>query len=230
MTKYAHRRAVVVGEAGGIGLAIAKRLVEGGASVLLAARTAEARALAVTELGSAARVVAPSAVAEVLAGGAATRPDTDTRTGTHTRTGTRPDSDTRTGADTRTGTGTAPRTGTGGHDRPGPRVDLLFADAIPTARPLLPYIEDGGAIVLTSPTPCPDAVRALAAELAARGIRVNAVAPGCIEAPGSGAVPLPPLGRLGAAEEVARAALFLATEATFTTGARLPVDGGLARP
>ncbi|MCR8942603.1 SDR family oxidoreductase [Streptomyces sp. OUCMDZ-4982] len=214
MTKYARRRAVVVGEAGGIGLAIAKRLVEGGASVLLAARTAEARALAVTELGSAARVVAPSAVAEVLAGGAATRPDSDTRTG----------------ADTRTGTGTAPRTGTGGHDRPGPRVDLLFADAIPTARPLLPYIEDGGAIVLTSPTPCPDAVRALAAELAARGIRVNAVAPGCIEAPGSGAVPLPPLGRLGAAEEVARAALFLATEATFTTGARLPVDGGLARP
>ncbi|MFD5972100.1 SDR family oxidoreductase [Streptomyces bacillaris] len=192
MTKYARRRAVVVGEATGIGLAIAKRLVEGGASVLLAARTAEARAHAVTELGSAARVVAPSAVEEALAGG--------------------------TGADT------VARTG------PGPRVDLLFADAIPSARPLLPYVEDGGAIVLTSPTPCPDAVRALAAELAARGIRVNAVAPGCIEAPGSGAVPLPPLGRLGAAEEVARAALFLATEATFTTGARLPVDGGLGRP
>ncbi|MFF8433045.1 SDR family oxidoreductase [Streptomyces bacillaris] len=192
MTKYARRRAVVVGEATGIGLAIAKRLVEGGASVLLAARTAEARAHAVTELGSAARVVIPSAVEEALAGG--------------------------TGADT------VARTG------PGPRVDLLFADAIPSARPLLPYVEDGGAIVLTSPTPCPDAVRALAAELAARGIRVNAVAPGCIEAPGSGAVPLPPLGRLGAAEEVARAALFLATEATFTTGARLPVDGGLGRP
>ncbi|MFJ7193671.1 SDR family oxidoreductase [Streptomyces bacillaris] len=203
MTKYARRRAVVVGEATGIGLAIAKRLVEGGASVLLAARTAEARAHAVTELGSAARVVAPSAVEEALAGGAG---DTDTRTGTGT------------GADT------VARTG------PGPRVDLLFADAIPSARPLLPYVEDGGAIVLTSPTPCPDAVRALAAELAARGIRVNAVAPGCIEAPGSGAVPLPPLGRLGAAEEVARAALFLATEATFTTGARLPVDGGLGRP
>ncbi|MFF5832029.1 SDR family oxidoreductase [Streptomyces bacillaris] len=206
MTKYARRRAVVVGEATGIGLAIAKRLVEGGASVLLAARTAEARAHAVTELGSAARVVIPSAVEEALAGGGATRPDTDTRTGTGT------------GADTVARTDTSPR------------VDLLFADAIPSARPLLPYVEDGGAIVLTSPTPCPDAVRALAAELAARGIRVNAVAPGCIEAPGSGAVPLPPLGRLGAAEEVARAALFLATEATFTTGARLPVDGGLGRP
>ncbi|MGW4217207.1 SDR family oxidoreductase [Streptomyces bacillaris] len=234
MTKYARRRALVVGEATGIGLAIAKRLVEGGASVLLAARTAGARAHAVTELGSAARVVAPSAVEDVLAGGtgadtaARTGTGTSTTTSTDTPTGTHPDTGTRSGA--ATDTGAAPRTGTGPRTAPGLRVDLLFADAIPSARPLLPYVEDGGAIVLTSPTPCPDAVRALAAELAARGIRVNAVAPGCIEAPGSGAVPLPPLGRLGAAEEVARAALFLATEATFTTGARLPVDGGLARP
>ncbi|ARI53625.1 short-chain dehydrogenase [Streptomyces sp. S8] len=228
MTKYARRRALVVGEATGIGLAIAKRLVEGGASVLLAARTAGARAHAVTELGSAARVVAPSAVADVLAGGTGADTAARTGTGTDTPTGTHPDTGTRSGA--ATDTGAAPRTGTGPRTAPGLRVDLLFADAIPSARPLLPYVEDGGAIVLTSPTPCPDAVRALAAELAARGIRVNAVAPGCIEAPGSGAVPLPPLGRLGAAEEVARAALFLATEATFTTGARLPVDGGLARP
>ncbi|MFF7177337.1 SDR family oxidoreductase [Streptomyces sp. NPDC008121] len=185
MTKYARRRALVAGEATGIGLAIAKRLVEGGAAVLLTARTAEERAHAIAELGSTARVVAPSAVEAALAGDGAT-------------------------------------------DLGG--VGLLFADAIPTARPLLPHVEDGGAIVLTAPTPCHDAVRAFAAELAFRGIRVNAVAPGCIEAPGSGAVPLPPLGRLGAAEEVARAALFLATEATFTTGARLPVDGGLGRP
>ncbi|MET7869791.1 SDR family NAD(P)-dependent oxidoreductase [Streptomyces cyaneofuscatus] len=185
MTKYARRTALVVGEATGIGLAVAKRLVEGGASVLLAARTEEERAHAVAELGPAARVVTPSAVEAALTGETA-------------------------GA-------------------PGGSVGLLFADAVPTARPLLPYVGDGGAIVLTAPAPCPDAVRSLAAELASRGIRVNAVAPGCIEAPGSGAVPLPPLGRLGATEEVARAALFLATEATFTTGARLPVDGGLGR-
>ncbi|WP_433400030.1 SDR family NAD(P)-dependent oxidoreductase [Streptomyces sp. CA-146814] len=183
MTKYARRKALVVGEATGIGLAIAKRLVEGGASVLLTARTEEERARAVGELGSAARVVPPSSVVGLLEGEAGVRD-----------------------------------------------VDLLFADSLPTARPLLPHLRDGGAVVLTAPAPCPDAVRALAAELAVRGVRVNAVAPGCIEAPGSGAVPLPPLGRLGAAEEVARAALFLATEATFTTGARLPVDGGLGRP
>ncbi|MEW2066462.1 SDR family oxidoreductase [Streptomyces sp. NPDC007346] len=208
MTKYARRKALVVGAATGIGLAIAKRLVEGGASVVLTARTDAERTHAVAELGSAAHVVGPSDVASALAPRSATG----------------------------SGQEGAPRPGHAGaagdwHEvAPDSGVDLLFADAIPTARPLLPYVKDGGAIVLTASTPCPDAVQALAAELAFRGVRVNAVAPGCIEAPGSGAVPLPPLGRLGAAEEVARAALFLATEATFTTGARLPVDGGLGHP
>jgi NAD(P)-dependent dehydrogenase (short-subunit alcohol dehydrogenase family) len=56
------------------------------------------------------------------------------------------------------------------------------------------------------------------------------VAPSCIEASADDTAPLPPLGRLGSAEEVARAALFLATDATFTTGVRLPVDGGLGNP
>ena len=35
--------------------------------------------------------------------------------------------------------------------------------------------------------------------------------------------------RLGLPEEVARAAVFLAFEATFTTGADLPVDGGVGQ-
>jgi NAD(P)-dependent dehydrogenase (short-subunit alcohol dehydrogenase family) len=38
-----------------------------------------------------------------------------------------------------------------------------------------------------------------------------------------------PMRRHGTAEEVARAVLFLAFEATFTTGARLTVDGGLGQ-
>ncbi len=36
-----------------------------------------------------------------------------------------------------------------------------------------------------------------------------------------------PLGRVGNAEEVAAAALYLAADATYTTGAELFVDGGL---
>jgi NAD(P)-dependent dehydrogenase (short-subunit alcohol dehydrogenase family) len=38
-----------------------------------------------------------------------------------------------------------------------------------------------------------------------------------------------PMKRHGSAEEVARAVLFLAFVATFTTGVELPVDGGLAQ-
>ncbi|MCA1222718.1 SDR family oxidoreductase [Streptomyces sp. 8L] len=189
MTRYAGTRAVVIGQDTGIGLAIAKRLVEGGAEVVLAADGDAERTR--TELGSAARVVAADAL---VAGG-----------------------------------GPADHGGAAGL-WPGDQVEFVFADAVATARPLLPYVADGGAIVLTAASPAPVPVGALAAELAARGIRVNAVDPGCIDEPGDDGPPLPPLGRLGSAEEVARAALFLATEATFTTGARLAVDGGLGRP
>ncbi|MFB7059066.1 SDR family NAD(P)-dependent oxidoreductase [Streptomyces vinaceus] len=85
----------------------------------------------------------------------------------------------------------------------------------------------------------------LAVEWAARGIRVNAVAPGTIrtervlalkDEPGGPAYlaevsAAHPMGRLGEPEEVARVIAFLASDAaSFVTGANVPVDGGyLAR-
>lgn len=87
--------------------------------------------------------------------------------------------------------------------------------------------------------------RSFAAELVGRGIRVNVLSPGCVETPiinrTAGLPPeaIPalreqmisntPMKRMGDPDEVARAALFLASdEASFITGIDMLVDGGAA--
>ena len=84
--------------------------------------------------------------------------------------------------------------------------------------------------------------RSLAGELSPRGIRVNAVNPGPIAATDIlQKVGMPkdaadqvyiqmaesvPMKRLGQPEEIAKAVAYLAIDATYTTGAEIPVDGG----
>jgi NAD(P)-dependent dehydrogenase (short-subunit alcohol dehydrogenase family) len=79
--------------------------------------------------------------------------------------------------------------------------------------------------------------RVMAVELASHGIRVNVIAPGPIETPMVEAMLKPeerqlwtrrlPLARYGSVEEVAAAALFLASDdASYVTGHVLAVDGG----
>lgn len=76
-------------------------------------------------------------------------------------------------------------------------------------------------------------------ELATRGIRVNTLSPGPIETPmfaeatdevRNVLTALIPLGRLGKPEEVAAAALFLASDqSSFIAGAELCIDGGMTQ-
>ena len=78
--------------------------------------------------------------------------------------------------------------------------------------------------------------KALAQEGAARGVTVNAVAPGYVDTEMVRAVPADvlekiiariPAGRLGKAEDIARTVLFLvADDADFVTGSTLSVNGG----
>ena len=79
--------------------------------------------------------------------------------------------------------------------------------------------------------------KSLAKEVAARGIRVNAVAPGFVETDMTAdlsdeirekAIDAIPLGRIGAAQDIAKAVVFLASnDADYITGQTLVVDGGM---
>jgi NAD(P)-dependent dehydrogenase (short-subunit alcohol dehydrogenase family) len=118
----------------------------------------------------------------------------------------------------------------------------------------LPLMKDGGSIILTGsaawrkgiPTYATYSatkaalrsfVRTWTAEFARTGIRANLLSPGPIETPmldlntpemKDAFKAMVPMGRLGKPEEIASAAVFLASaESSFITGIDLPVDGGV---
>lgn len=136
-------------------------------------------------------------------------------------------------------------------------IDVKLLAQVRMTRAVLPHLKSGGVVLnLTAifgkqPDPrffassvnraaCTSLTRALAKELAPRGIRVNAVSIGFVESGQWHDRPPQffedmvrdfrvPLGRFGRAEEASHAAVFLLSEAaSYLTGVILDVDGGMA--
>jgi NAD(P)-dependent dehydrogenase (short-subunit alcohol dehydrogenase family) len=142
------------------------------------------------------------------------------------------------------------------------QFDLNFKGLFFTIQKTVPLLNKGGSIVVTTSflnqvgapglailsatkAAARSLVRSLGAELAPRGIRINALCPGPIATPFHGKLGLSdnqlseaaaaiqsqvPLKRFGEAFEIAKAALFLASDdASYATGTEVVIDGGLSQ-
>jgi NAD(P)-dependent dehydrogenase (short-subunit alcohol dehydrogenase family) len=244
MDKYAGKKAVVTGGTHGMGLATVKALIDGGAEVLLTGRNERNLDAARRALGTRAHVVrsdtasmadidALGAIVEkklgqidfvfINAGISELEPFDQVTEGSYDR-----QFDVNAKGAFFTAQRLAPLIRNGGSI-----VFTTVADG-PASGNLSIYAGSKAAVRVFA--------RVIAAELVSRGIRVNAVGPGFIDTPTMGVAGLSeeersalkklgdeitPMKRHGSADEVARAALFLAFDATFTTGIELAVDGGL---
>jgi NAD(P)-dependent dehydrogenase (short-subunit alcohol dehydrogenase family) len=134
--------------------------------------------------------------------------------------------------------------------------DINVKGVLFTVQQAVPLMADGGSIILTGSVAgskgfeadtvygaTKAAIRSFArtwtADLKARHIRVNVLSPGPIQTPGFDVFAnadvktymqsIVPLGRIGTSDEIAKAALFLASEdSSYVAGVELFVDGGSA--
>jgi NAD(P)-dependent dehydrogenase (short-subunit alcohol dehydrogenase family) len=244
MKRYEGKKVVIIGGTSGMGLATAKMLLDGGASVLLTGRSKEGLASAQEELGNEAVVVASDArsLTDLDALASRVKAQFDTLDLLFVNAGfsipTPLDSVTEAIYDE--------------------MFNLNSKGPFFAVQKLAPHIDRGGAVVLTTSVAnvkglpgqstygaakaaLRSLARTLAAELVSREIRVNAISPGPIDTPildkvfpdknvvaqvREKTIGIIPMKRFGTSEEIAKAVLFLAFDATFTTGAELAVDGG----
>lgn len=247
MNRYAGKKAVIIGGTHGMGLAVTRALIAGGAEALATGRNEQNLETARRALGPQAQVVRSDAasLADIASLGALVEETFGQIDFAYINVGVailEPIAQVTEESYDRT-------------------FNVNTKGAFFTAQRLAPLIKDGGAMVFTSSIADESGTggmsvysgskaalrsfaKVFAAELLPRQIRVNVVSPGFIDTPTMGVADasqeeraafmklgdeITPMKRHGSVEEVARAVLFLAFDATFTTGARLTIDGGLGQ-
>jgi len=244
--RFEGKVALVTGGNSGIGLAVAKGLVDEGARVVIVGRNADTVARSAAELGAAARgiVADTSRLADIDRALAATREFGAGRLDV---------------VFANAGVGTFGPLAATSEEMFDATFDVNVRGVYFTVQKSVPLMQQGGAIVLNASVAAGKgnpgssvyaaskaAVRSfgrtLANELVERGIRVNVVSPGPIETPifdrnmnaqqvaavKAAMLARNPMKRFGTTDEVTAAVLFLASDAaSYITGVDLLVDGGV---
>ena len=243
MTPLQGKIAVVTGGNSGIGYATAERFRRDGATVVITGRSAErvaeaARALSVEGVVADVRDLASVAAAAERIGAQHGRVDV---------------------LFVNAGVGFFEPVGGITEESFDAIMDVNFKGAVFTLERFLPYLQPGSSVInlssinahtgmsstaiyAASKAAMNSYTRTASTELAARGIRVNAINPGPVETPFFGKTGLNeeqiqgfatqiqnaiPLGRFGKPEDVANVAAFLASDQTaWVTGSEYTVDGG----
>jgi NAD(P)-dependent dehydrogenase (short-subunit alcohol dehydrogenase family) len=241
MGKLEGKVAVITGGSSGLALASAKRFVEEGAHVFITGRRQEALDEAVQSIG---RNVTG------VRGDAANIADLDRLFDTVKREKGKIDV-----LFASAGKGEAAKLGEITEQHFDTTFDLIARGTLFTVQKALPLLNDGGSIIMTGSVASVKgfpgfgvyaaskaALRSFARtwlnELKGRNIRVNLLSPGQVDTPDSQRLDketkqmfesLIPRGKMGRPEEIAAAALFLASdEASYVNGVELAVDGGFS--
>jgi len=244
MERYEAKRAVIIGGTSGMGLATAKMLLDGGARVLVTGRSQAGLDSAQKELGNDAIVVASDARSlrdiDALASRVKTEFDMFDLLFVNAGFSIRAPLESITEATYDEMFNLNAKGPLFAVQKLSPLINrggsIVLTTSIANVKGMPGQLAYGAAKAALR-----SFARTLAAELIPREIRVNAVTPGPIDTGILGKVfpdkeaaaqikeqmkGMVPMKRWGMSEEIAKAVLFLAFDATFTTGAELPVDGG----